>query len=457
MSVNPFGVLDISIVTELLVGTIKNYWPGAPLWSTLPAAAFFTPNMSGLTPEAARLLDGSQLTISLLHIEPNKSQRNFVYPLTSTSPGSSPRAQPIPALPLGLDLYYFVSAYSAGSYQQEQQAMSIVLNCFHQNPILRTNVMFPGSPAVQTQEEFTLTMEIESVDTMSRLWQAVTSAFRLSVMYKVSVVFLTPPAPPSLAKPVARYGLAVEPTSFPFASGGQVFGTTSTTVFTTPSSPPQSVAINYSPATVVPGQRFFINGAALNQGTDYTGPPPNPGTSYRVYLLQPPDYDPLQEIEVTAPWKTKDVDPANPIQTSSRLVLDLPNSVGALPTNTPPPGIYLLSVGSNLSADAETNRTNATPFSVAARVDAANPLLPEASGEYTVNGLGFVAGNTEVLLDSIPLAYVAASPASGEFSITSNTVVTFKAPTNLGNGLYTVRIRVNGVESPPGLWIKVQV
>ena len=135
MPLNPLGVLDLSIVTELLIQTITTAWTESPLWETLVSEAFFTPTISGLTPDAVREGDGCQLTVSLIHIEPNRSQRNFVYPQIPpgvTNP-PSPRAQTIPALPLGLDLSYFVSAFSTdpnNASVQEQQAISIVLKCF---------------------------------------------------------------------------------------------------------------------------------------------------------------------------------------------------------------------------------------------------------------------------------------------------------------------------------------
>jgi len=453
---NPMGVLDLSIVTELLINTLTDYWPDSQLWSTLFSDAFFKPNTTGLTPEAVRNLDGCQLTISLVHIEPSKSQRNFVYPPTPPGPNRpAPRAQQIPQLPLGLDLYYFVTAYSSQNYQQEQQAMSIVLNCFHQNPILRTNVTFPGSPQASTPEEFTLTMEIESVDSISRLWQAITSPFRLSLLYRVAVVFLTPPAAAAAAKQVAQFTLATAPTTFPFATNGQVFGTSSTATFTSPNSTaatPEIINANYAPATVTPGQTFYLNGAGLNQGAGYTGAPPNPGTSYRVYLLLPPDY--TSEQDVTVPWK----DTGAGVQTASRIVLDLPPTLAA---GAPVPGVYMLRAGSEAPVDAITNRTNSTPFSVAARMDVPpgspqTTVLPEVAGEYSFTGMGFLAGSTEVLLDTVPLTFVALPPlAPGQFTVQGNTGIQFQPPGNLTAGLYTVRVRVNGIESPPALWIRM--
>lgn len=464
MALNPLGVLDLSIVTELLIQTITTAWSESPLWETLVSEAYFTPKITGLTPDAVRKDDGCQITVTLIHIEPNRSQRNFVYPQTPpgvTNP-PAPRAQMIPALPLGLDLYYFVTAFSADTTNasvQEQQAISIILKCFHENPIIRTNVVFPGSPSETTQEEFTLTMEIESVDSISRFWQATTVPFRLSLMYRVAVVFLTPPAPPATAKQVVKYTLAAEPTPFRFAQNGQVFGTSSTTTFTPPPNSQGAaspVSVDYSPATVTPGQQFFLYGAGLNQGTGYTGSAPNPGTSYRVYLLLPPDYKTEQEV---TEWAVADTDPNNPIQTASRIVLAVPATLGSLPANTPPAGVYSLRVGSQSPPDEITNRTNSTPFSIAARVDTtaspSDPVLVPAAGTYTVTGLGFIPGNTEVLLETVPLSYITGTPGAGEFAVPDAQTIVFQPPSNLPAGVHGVRVRVNEVESPPAVWISV--
>lgn len=464
MALNPLGVLDLSIVTELLIQTINTAWNESPLWETVVSEAFFTPRITGLTPDAVRKDDGCQITVTLVHIEPNRSQRNFVYPQTpqSLTNSPSPRAQLIPALPLGLDLYYFVTAFSAdpnNASVQEQQAISIILKCFHENPIIRTNVVFPGSPSETTQEEFTLTMEIESVDSISRFWQATTVPFRLSLMYRVAVVFLTPPAAPATAKQVINYTLAVNPTPFPFAKNGQVFGTSSTATFVPPPTTKAEaapVSVDYSPATVTPGQRFFVYGAGLNQGTDYSGPAPNPGTSYRVYLLSPPDNKTEQEI---TSWAVPDTDPHSPIQTPLRVVLELPGTLGALPANAPAAGVYSIRVGSQAPPDEITNRTNSSPFSIAARVDTtaspSDPVLVPSGGMYTVTGLGFIAGNTQVLLETVPLLYVTGTPGAGQFAVPDAQTITFQLPPNIPAGVHGVRVRVNEVESPPAVWVSV--
>lgn len=465
MSLAPLGVLDLSLVTGLLVDTINNYWPTAPLWSTLAPTSKFTATISGATPDEVRKAStgtgtGLQLTISLIHVEPNKFNRNFVYstPAPALNP-PSPRAQAIPALPLSLDLFYFVSAYSEDSNAiHEQQALSIVLNCFHQTPIVRKNVIVPGSPPDVVPEEFTLTMEIESVDSISRFWQATTAAFRLSLMYRVGVVFLTPPAPPLTAKQVSKFTLSADPASFPFAFNGELFGSYSSTTFTAPDSSAGNatfVPVEYSPATVTPGQRFYLYGFGLNQGTDYTGPAPNPGTSYRVYLGLPPDYKTVKEITT---WKTPDSgSPSKAIQTSERITLDVPATIGDPPAKSPQPGVYSLVVGSDAGPDAITYRTNSTPFNLAALVNApgspALPIINDVAGTYTVTGMGFVPNQTEVLLETVALSSVAGTPGPGQFSVVDVQTLKFKRPANLPSGRYAVRVRVNGVESPPAVWI----
>jgi len=215
MPLQPLGVLDLSIVTDRLIKLIEKSRDESPLWATLGATSpTFTITVTGAMPEAVRKDGGCQVSVYLFHVTEDKYQKN--------APVTGPRVPPIPTQPLSLNLYYLVTAFADKDYVQEQQAMSIVLRCFHENPIVRENVVIPVPPAQTVKEEFTLTMEVETSDEMARLWQAVTVPFRLSVVYKVSVVFITPPAPavPLAPKP-QRLGLTVDPTLSPDAQKGQ--------------------------------------------------------------------------------------------------------------------------------------------------------------------------------------------------------------------------------------------
>lgn len=458
MALSPLGVLDLSIVTDQLISMLNDCITSSPLWSTLnPPTQSFTIHVSGSMPETKRKLDGCQLTVSLLHVTQDKHQRNsaIVPPVTPVVPNPPPpRAQTLPFQPLSLDLYYLVTAYADDKYVEEQQAMSIVLNCFHQNPIVRKTVVIPGTPPQSVKEEFTLTMEIETSDELGRLWQAITVPYRLSAVYRVGVVFLTPPAPGVGAKQVARAVLAVDPTTLPYQQSGQVTGTLSSVTYATPASAPllnkpEVVTFNYSPATVTVGQTFVLFGGGLNQST-----------SGEVYLLIPDSSSPtgFKEQDVTA-WKLPDPNPNPPnpnlLNTDSRLTLAITS-----PPAPPDPGVYQLRVGNALAlGNAAAVRSNATPFSIAAPVNVTiappNPpiLVPDGSGTYTVKGQQFIA-SMEVLLDTVALTPASGALQAGTFKVVDPQTITFQRPTTLPSGVYAVRIRVNQVESPPGWWIQ---
>jgi hypothetical protein len=397
-------------------------------------------------PDAVRKESGCQLTFSLFHISEDKYQRNsaLLNPWAQAKPSLIPQAKVIPFQPMSLDLYYLLSAWADQQYQQEQQAMSMAMQFFYQTPVVKTQVTLPGIPGTIPQE-FTLTMEIETSDELARLWQAITVPMRLSVIYKVAVVLLTPPAPAAQAPPVKAISLFAEPGSFPTAAAGEVFGTTrsvSIPGLTSTVSNPVFLTQDYSPAVAVPGpgEPFVLQGDNLNLPT-----------SNNVYLLMPNG----AEVKVSnwmVPEPPPTVPPSPPsFQTASKITLQLPSTIGAAPANSPPPGIYQLLAGSDAPAPY---RTNATPFSIGAWIDTSSvpspnpPLLQPSGGTYTVDGQGFVPGATEMLLDTLLL------PAAN-FNVVSAVKITFTVPGTVATGKYTLRIRVNGVESPPAWWAVV--
>jgi hypothetical protein len=142
---------------------------------------------------------------------------------------------------------------------------------------------------------------------------------------------------------------------------------------------------------------------------------------------------------------------AQNFQTANRITLQLPLTTGAPPANAPTAGTYQLSAG----CDAPSKyRTNTVPFQVAAWIDTSAvpppnpPIIGTGVGPYTLNGEGFVAGATEVLLDTVLLG-------AAEFNIVSVAQLTFTVPGTIAKGTYSVRVRVNGIESPPAWWVVI--
>ena len=197
--------LDLSAVTDSLLGLVKNQWTTAPIWTEVagsPPAPTFTPSFTGLAPDAARQAPGPQLALYLYHVEPdNAREALFWQPQLPSAPGGEPTR----FLPLALDLYYLLFAYSETSYTEEQEAMSVALRTFHANPIVRSD------PGAATPWELTLTMEHRSYDEMSLLWQATTAPLRMSQVYRAAVMFIDPDPAPAAATPASSFSVSVNP------------------------------------------------------------------------------------------------------------------------------------------------------------------------------------------------------------------------------------------------------
>lgn len=212
-------ILDLSAVTDGLIALVKDQWATAPIWAELGLTApSFTPSFTGLAPDRLQKdKGGPQLSIFLYHVESNNAQESSQWtPEMVRSPG-----QPVRYLPLALDLYYLVSAYSEASYVEEQQMMSVALRIFHANGVVRSGPPSPPDPGPLAWQ-LSLTMEHRSYDELSRLWQATTAALRLGVVYRAAVLFLSPDDPVRPAKPVGEVDLHVKKTDASLADADLV-------------------------------------------------------------------------------------------------------------------------------------------------------------------------------------------------------------------------------------------
>jgi len=371
--------------------------------------------------EVRGLPDATYLSLYLFHVAPDKFQRNALPVAPAPGADRATRAFRTPFQPMSLELYYLLTAYAKGveASQNEQRAMTAALKCFHEHPIVTATVPDDGHNV-----EFVLSLEPETADSLGRLWQAVTSSLRLSVVYKASIVLVEPPVPLPQAKKPDIINLAVSPTSLPFAKTGQVISTDIRVSYIAPGNTPHDYEL--LPAVVAPGQVFTLYGAGLNQPS-----------SNRLYLLLPDG----TEQDVTT-WASQEV-------TEARFSVTLPT------TGFPAAGVYQLRVGNAVTSPTPgAIRSNATPFSIAAWVDpTGGAILSPAGSTYTLNGRGFSPGSLEVLLETLPLRAGGAA-APGQFTVNgAGTEIQFQLPGDLPNGAYGVRVRVNQVESPPAKWV----
>jgi hypothetical protein len=429
----PWSIPDLSDITQVVLGIVQQ----AINHSQPPVSNV---NVSAVSPETARK-DSSlcQLTLYLLHVGRDPYWRN--------TPVGGPRAQLNNAQPLSLNLSYLLTAWYDSDFSTEQHAMSVALQAIHSLPIVNASVLGrPGLPPqlLQTFQqwmpnggEFTMSIEADTIDEMSRLWQAFTVPIRLSALIRVGVIFIAPTAPtptPKLPPTVANLSVAPDApstvtTPLLIAGTGQNF-------------PPVQADTNPALVTATNGPLIAVGGSSLSiagYGLDPTLAPdvilgvPGTGTEWTV----------------TA-WRQTSTQ-------SNRLDLVLPAAyaASASATTTPLPGLYNLTTSAAMPAGS---RSNSIPLAIAPRVDnvAVPPVLkPDNTGLYAIAGAGFVAAGTIVALGAIPLT-AAAAPGPGRFAVNpAGTAITFMLPNpKPPAGPYPVLIQVNGITAEPG-WIVV--
>jgi hypothetical protein len=404
---------DLSSITVELIALIQN----AIVASPIPP---FNVHVSGSMPETVRKAGHCQLSLYLLHVGRDPYWRN--------TPRDNPRALVNPQQALSLNLTYLLTAYADADFVAEQQAMSIALHAIHEQPLFHTPT-----------EEFTVSIEADTIDEMSRLWQAIAVPIRLSSVIKVGVVFISPSQPPATVAPPPRRANIVVGADLDSADVPQLFDVATHIDFTVPP-PPQPVTVQTRPSLLTGGDTVLTGGSGLDL----------PSAS-DVYLGRFPG-GPVWRV---TSWRQPPVSP-------NEFVLALPSAymapgspVPAPPTVMPPPGVYQIAVGDAAAANAAT----AIPVAIAARLSGvANPplLTPDATGLYTVTGEGLFPGATALAMDTVGLALAAASnPAPGFFFVdAAGQTITFRRPA-LQTGRYYLRIRVSGVECPPAWYVDV--
>ncbi len=423
--------LDLSAVTDSLIGLVKSQWTTAPIWTEVggsPAGPTFTPNFTGLAPDAMRQEAGPQLSMYLYHVESDNAREALFW---QPQMADAAAGEPARFLPLALDLYYLLSAYSETSYTEEQEAMSVALRIYHANPIVRSD------PGTAVPWELTLTVEHRSYDELSRLWQATTAPLRMSLVYRAAVVFIEPDPMPAPAPQTSSFSVDVNPVALPLPPPGTgdfpvAFGTFREGSYVGPAGLP--VPFAQSPATVAAGQTIWLTGSDLGAH----------GVSDSVYLLSAAGGG---EVDVTAWAVTAE-------SSAAKFVVALPQAAGTAPAGAPAPGVYQLRAGSGAPGSAGATRTGSVPVSVAAFVDPAGGPVLAGPAPFTVHGTGFIPGATEVFVGTVALTETSAAPGPGEVSVdASGTFFSFSPPAGDAGTVAPVRVRANGIESDPALWV----
>jgi hypothetical protein len=415
---------DLSEITDNLVNLLTNAVENSPLWTSEGGSVpNFLVNVSGSSPDTMRnAAQGEcQLNFYLLHVGQDPYFRNT--PIFGTSAmGNSQQ-------PLSLNLSYLLTAYAPDNALREQQAMSIALAYFHENAIYQS----APDPVTGQYQYLTIGLGPDTLSEMSALWQSFTVAYRLSTIYRVAIAFITPSQPPSAPAPNPNIvGLSViqapvppaPPAAAGVAGGPQLFLPRITISNAPPASGPDYLdvlTVQETPAMLQGGLAAQLSGLGLAPATPLT--------------LN------LSTVDGTQNWSITTWQSAPP--TSGAMTITPPTTyaigtAAAPPASTPPPGVYLLSVGNPGAFSAPIPVIIAPIFTNVSTP----PVLTMSGGSYRFSGAGFVPGATQLFVNGTLLA-----PDSVIIN-GAGTSVTFTLPAGTPPGTVPLRVRVEGIDAP---------
>jgi hypothetical protein len=398
----PLGLLDLFLVTERLIAQLNACTATTRIWdddtTTPPRNPKFTIRYTGLAPDAARNdKDDSdcQVSVYLFHVTPDVFHRN-------TFPLGGP-AQTHATQPFALTLYYLVTAWAEHSIRYEQQAMSIVLKCFHENPLSMT------VPIEDREEGFTLTIEPQTVDEVTRLWQAINLPLRLSAIYRVGVIFLEAAPAPRLKGVVRHAPDFVDPRGV-------------------------------QPLTTVPEPT--IPGTPGHAKTDPTG-------LFIIEIESAGFADSTTEVKIRA--RPLDLTATAP-RAGQFQVVDSRTLAARVPLFTPQ-GRYLLSVRATPDAPTVEILLDVPERIVLVDVD------ETGLATITIDDAGFAEGVTTVRIDGPPETPLAETltepPGAGQFRVVDRETLWLRVAGATPSGRHRLTLDRGQDQTDLGIWLKV--
>lgn len=143
-------------------------------FSNEPRLASYVATVDGIslkTPTEVIRTGKGQLSLWLYTLSENEFLRN-------SPPGSQPERR-FPALPL--NLHFMVTPLTTNG-EADLMVMGKAMQVFHDNPVIVLS-----SPQDDIHERLTIELERLTLDEQSRIWEALSEPYRLSVSYQVQV------------------------------------------------------------------------------------------------------------------------------------------------------------------------------------------------------------------------------------------------------------------------------
>ena len=429
-------LLDLSLVTKTLLNLIDKHIGSLPAAEKAKLSSSWT--VSPLPPD--RLTGDHAIGVYLYHAVEDAYRKNLAPP--------GPDFPPVALTPMGLHLYYQVSAHSDAltdiGTENEQTLMGFAIKGLHDHPVVDATTQIGGftifpTDLQGTDNRFVIDLLPIQADQALQYWTPGSNAARFAVYYKVSVTLLEPEPARSRSGRVLLYGV------YSFAGGSpRLDSSKSEVIFRIPGESADRTA-QVQPAEAAVGGKISFSGSNL-AGDSTTLLIKN------ARLAQP--------IEVGNDWGV--------LANDSEIRIVAQPNLGTSPTL---PGVY-----SAIAKVTETRRmpdnsvrafpktSNEVPFIVTPNVKIV-PTTPPADvllhiitldgGVFSDPALPPTAVQVFVGPNSLTRK-VASSLAPGEFEVVNAAQLRFRFPvagTNSGDTAL-FRVLVNGAESAPN-WVTV--
>jgi hypothetical protein len=427
------ALLDLSLVTETLVRLVDESIKASAAWPMGQTA-----DVSSLPPD--RLAGDNALGIYLYHLTEDAAYKNQIWP-------GRPQP-PMRFTPMGLNLYYVVSAHSElnlslGPYR-EQLLMGLAVKALHDWPVIDEATVVNGVAILHANlrdADNRLRLELRHVPPNEAVsyWTAGSHPLRLSCYYECRVVLLEPEEPEGGAGRVLLYGIQT------FVGGLPRLETSRSKItFRLPNETSDRV-VEVQPALAaprigaVPGDEVVFHGVNLA------------GDSVSL-LIRSRDWD--DPVALDPAWGV--------VSGGDRIFITVQTTASGRAV-LPGPYTGIAKVVRNFTLPDGTTRaieqlSNETPFTVVPAVTAFSAVV---GGVFTVTGGTFQhadldPGAVRAYLADVQLVEGSSGSLNpGEYAITGPTAIEMRLPAGAIPGTFLpVRIVVNGAESPPR-WIQV--
>jgi hypothetical protein len=191
------NVFAVHSVGNSIVTFLSNTYPQQSAGRNMPTCRFELTSSGQL---AGDVDETTRITLYLYRITVNEHGR------LNRRPASGPDA----FVPLGLDLHYLLTAWSANPLD-EQVTLAWAIRQLHQYPVLDASSLSPEADWAGDEVIQVIPAELTTEDIM-RIWEALEPAYRISISYVARLVRLDPEPEDDSVRPVvaSRFAYGVE-------------------------------------------------------------------------------------------------------------------------------------------------------------------------------------------------------------------------------------------------------